>query len=68
MAQFLDKSGTAYFWKKIQEAINEIDPTAANLQGKSTTITSESTDDEVPTAKAVYDLFSSIIDGNEVSF
>ncbi len=33
-----------------------------------TTISSSSTNDDVPSAKAVYDLFSSIVDGNEVSY
>lgn len=35
---------------------------------KSTTITSSSTDTEYPSAKAVYDLFNSITDGDEVSY
>ena len=38
------------------------------LSNKSTTITSSSTDNEYPSAKAVYDLFNSITDGDEVSY
>lgn len=33
-----------------------------------TTITQNSTDDEIPTAKAVYDLFGSIVNGDEVYY
>lgn len=33
-----------------------------------TSITADSTDEECPSAKAVYDLFNSIVDGNEVAY
>ena len=33
-----------------------------------TTITDKSTDEEIPTAKAVYDLFGSIVNGDEVYY
>lgn len=33
-----------------------------------TSITAESTDEDCPSAKAVYDLFTSIVDGNEVAY
>ena len=38
------------------------------LNNKVTSITSGSTDSEYPSAKAVYDLFNSITDGDEVSY
>ena len=38
------------------------------LENKVTSITSGSTDSEYPSAKAVYDLFNSITDGDEVSY
>lgn len=33
-----------------------------------TSITADSTDEECPSVKAVYDLFNSIVDGNEVAY
>ena len=45
--------------------------TGKNLEtgdNKVTTISSSSTNTEYPSAKAVYDLFNSIIDGDEVSY
>ena len=44
------------------------DSTAERTANKTTTITSESTDTQYPSAKAVYTLFSSIVNGNEVSY
>lgn len=39
-----------------------------NTSNKVTLITSSSTDVQYPSAKAVYDLFNSIVDGDEVSY
>lgn len=49
-------------------------PTIPNISGKEdkinkvTSISSSSTDTQYPTAKAVYDLFNSITDGDEVLY
>lgn len=44
------------------------DATAEKTANKVTSITSSSTDTQYPSAKAVYTLFNSITNGNEVSY
>lgn len=39
-----------------------------STSNKTTAVTTESTDDQYPTAKAVYDLFNSIVNADEVSY
>ena len=50
------------------QTVNLKDASAERSGNKVTTITASSTDTQYPTAKAVYTLFNSVINGNEVSY
>lgn len=63
----MDKGTTSSNEEPTEEGSAEDSSDVSNIT-LVTSITAESTDEDCPSAKAVYDLFTSIVDGNEVAY
>ena len=60
-----DSAGSA---AAVQQNLNTLDGAAEKTANRVTSMSAASTDTQYPTAKAVWDLFHTIVDGNEVSY